>query len=175
MNESLLKKSFPNEASARNLLKANHGHQQCQQQPAHNNADTLRRRNRKRCNGDLSPTSELKKFRQGGGVSYAHCGATSTKDHGLAAMFEESELLRVNADDTSLREAWIINGGCCWAAGNHNQLNNSDYKRLSPSCGLKSTEDDAEYEKILFETHGCSVYHLHRLRAFDNDCIETEF
>ncbi|XP_076676141.1 uncharacterized protein LOC143373111 isoform X2 [Andrena cerasifolii] len=53
------------EASARNLLKANHGHQQCQQQPAHNNADTLRRRNRKRCNGDLSPTSELKKFRQG--------------------------------------------------------------------------------------------------------------
>ena len=90
-------------------------------------------------------------------------------------MLDESELLHVNTDDKSLRETWIINGGCCWAAGNLNQLNNSDYKRLSSSCGSKSMEDDAEYEKILFETHGCSLYHLHRLHALDNDCIETEF
>lgn len=52
------------EASAQNWLEANK-QQQCQQQGVHNDADTLRRRNRKRCNSDLSPSSELKKFREG--------------------------------------------------------------------------------------------------------------
>lgn len=52
-------------ASAQNRLKVNDQQQHCRQQAAHTDADTLRRRNRKRCNSDLRPTVELKKFREG--------------------------------------------------------------------------------------------------------------
>ncbi|XP_076236206.1 uncharacterized protein LOC143180394 [Calliopsis andreniformis] len=163
------------EASGQNRLGTNEKQQQCPQLAVHSEADTLRRRNRKRCNGDLSPTSDQKKFREGGGNKHAHHDRGNAEDHGLATVSYESDLLHIKMfKDTTLKETSIVNGGCFWAAGNHNQLNNSDYKCLSSSTGCKSIENSTEYEKILFETHGCSIYHLHRLQAYDGN-TETEF
>ncbi|XP_076619592.1 uncharacterized protein LOC143340989 isoform X2 [Colletes latitarsis] len=163
-------------ASAQSRLKTNDQQQHRQQQAAHGDADTLRRRNRKRCNDDLSPTTELKKFREGGGNHHTHYGTGNTKNNGLAKVSYESELLHLNTNgDESWEQSTIINKGCCWAAGNDNLLNNSDCKHLLSSNEFKSIENNVEYEKILFETHGCSIYHLHRLQLLDNDCTETEF
>lgn len=53
------------EASAHSRLKASDQQQQCQQQAAHDYADTLRRRNRKRSNSNHCPASDPKKFREG--------------------------------------------------------------------------------------------------------------
>ncbi|XP_034171732.2 uncharacterized protein LOC117600418 [Osmia lignaria lignaria] len=163
------------EASAQNRLKDNEKQQQRQQQTNHG-VDMLRRRNRKRCNSDLNPTSELKKFRAGSGNNnHIHCGTRSIKDYGSTMMFDDSRALHVNTiNNNNLEQSMIVNN-CCWAAGSHNLLNNSDYKHLLSNNGHKSVENNVEYEKILFETHGCSVYQFHRLQLTDNDCTETEF
>ncbi|KOC64950.1 hypothetical protein WH47_04539 [Habropoda laboriosa] len=162
------------EASVQKRLKTNDKLQQCQQQTAYN-ADTLRHRNRKRCNSDLSPTSQLKKFREGSGKDHVHYGTGSTKDYGLATVSCESEALHVNTANNILQESMITNESCCWTAGNHNLLYNSECKQLLSSNEHKSIENSVEYEKILFETHGCSIYQFHRLQLVDNDCNETEF
>ncbi|KZC07667.1 PREDICTED: uncharacterized protein LOC107185867 [Dufourea novaeangliae] len=164
------------EASAQNRLRVNDQQRQCQQQASHDDADTLRRRNRKRSNGDHSPVCELKKFREGSGNNHVHQGTRSTKDYGLAKVSYEPELLLVNTtNDKDLEQASITNKSCCLAAGNHNLLSNTNNKYLVSSSGFKSFENNDEYETILFETHGCSIYHLHRLQMLDSDCTETEF
>lgn len=68
----------------------------------------------------------------------------------------------------------ITEESCCWTAGNHDILNNPNYIQLFDS-EHKLIENTVEYEKILFETHGCSIYQFHRLQLVDNNCIETEF
>ncbi|XP_053999809.1 uncharacterized protein LOC128887669 [Hylaeus anthracinus] len=59
-------------APTQSRLKTNDQQQHREQQTAHGDADTLQRRNRKRCNGDLSPTAELKKFREEAVVTTMH-------------------------------------------------------------------------------------------------------
>ncbi|CAK9825984.1 hypothetical protein ANTRET_LOCUS3904 [Anthophora retusa] len=162
------------EASVQKRLKTHEKLQQCQQQTAYD-ADTLRHRNRKRCNSDLSPASQLKRFREGGGKDHVHYGTGSTKDYGSATVTYESEALCVKATNDNLQESMITNESCCWTAGNHNLLYNSECKQLLSNNEHKSIENSVEYEKILFETHGCSIYQFHRLQLVDNGCNETEF
>lgn len=51
-----------------------------------------------------------------------------------------------------------------WAAGNSSSISKSDHKYLSPSNDSKSDDNSSdEYEKLLFTTHGCSVYHHQRV------------
>lgn len=64
---------------------------------------------------------------------------------------------------------------CCWAAGNCSLISNAASASLLSNNGSKSTDSSVEYERILFETHGCSVYHHYRLQLLDDDCIEAEF
>ncbi|XP_033355929.1 uncharacterized protein LOC117236783 [Bombus vosnesenskii] len=137
-------------------------------------ADVLQRKNRKRCNSDLNPTSQLKKFRRGGGKDNVHGGTGSTKDYGSSTGPYESDVLHINTVDNNIEESMITKENCCWTAGNHDILNNSNYIQLFNS-GHKLIENTVEYEKILFETHGCSIYQFHRLQLIDNNCIETEF
>ncbi|XP_076276308.1 uncharacterized protein LOC143207105 [Lasioglossum baleicum] len=163
------------EASAQNRLKASDQQQQRQEQAAHSYTDTLRRRNRKRSNGDRYPVDDPKKFREGGGNHHAHHGTRNSKDYGLAKVSYESELLHITTTDNKTIEQHVAvrNKGCCLTAGNHNLLSNTEH--LLSSNTLKSLENNAEYETALFETHGCSIYHFQRLQTLDNDCTETEF
>lgn len=64
---------------------------------------------------------------------------------------------------------------CRWAAGNYSCISNPDYKCLLLSNGSKSNKGNIDYERMLFETHGCSAYHHQRTQLLDNDHIETEF
>ncbi|XP_031834642.1 uncharacterized protein LOC116427919 isoform X2 [Nomia melanderi] len=107
------------EASAHSRLKASdQQQQQCQQQAAHDYADTLRRRNRKRSNGDHCPASDPKKFREGGGNDHTHHGRRNTQDYGLAEVSNKSKLLHINAvTDENMEEVIVKNKGCCLAAG----------------------------------------------------------
>lgn len=64
---------------------------------------------------------------------------------------------------------------CCWAAGKSSLISNPDYKHLLLSSGdSKLNQDNTEYERMLFETHGCSIYHHQRMQLLNNDHIETE-
>ncbi|XP_076375851.1 uncharacterized protein LOC143259011 isoform X1 [Megalopta genalis] len=162
------------EASAQCRLKASDQQQQREGQAAHNYADTLRRRNRKRSNSDHYPADDPKKFREGSGNHHIHRGTRNTKDCGLAKVSYESELLRVTTSvDKRMEQVAVRNKSCCLAAGNHNLLSNTEH--LLSSNKFKSCENNAEYETVLFETHGCSIYHFQRLQMLDNDCTETEF
>lgn len=87
-------------------------------------------------------------------------------------MYYETAPLHINATTEDQSTAMIES--CCWAAGNHSSISNADYKHFLSSNGSKPTEGYTEYEKMLFETHGCSIYHQHRLQLLDN-YIETEF
>ena len=86
-------------------------------------------------------------------------------------MCYESEALNI---DKNIEESMITNENCCWTAGNHDILNNSNYQELFNSEN-KAIESTIEYEKILFETHGCSIYQFHRLQLIGNNGTETEF
>lgn len=86
-------------------------------------------------------------------------------------MSYESEALNINKNT---EESMITNENCCWIAGNHNILNNSNCQELFNSEN-KAIENTIEYEKILFETHGCSIYQFHRSQLVGNDGTEAEF
>ncbi|XP_076761127.1 uncharacterized protein LOC143429391 isoform X1 [Xylocopa sonorina] len=145
------------------------------QQQAVCDADTLRRKNRKRCNSDLSPTTQQKKFRRGGGKDHVHYNVGSTKNCGSATASYQSEPLNVNTVDDDLGRSIITDKSCCWAAGIHDLLNNSDSKQLLSDSEHTLIEKSIEYEKILFETHGCSMYQFHRLQLVGTDYGEAEF
>ncbi|CAD1479808.1 unnamed protein product [Heterotrigona itama] len=157
------------EAAVQNRLKA-HGKLQVVQRAVHD-VDVPQRRNRKRHSSDLNSTCQLKKFRRGGGKDYVLGDTGSTKDCGSTTMSYESETLNIN---NNMEESMITNENCCWIAGNHNILNNSNYQE-SFNSENKAIENTIEYEKILFETHGCSMYQFHRLQLVSNDDTETEF
>ncbi|XP_017880569.1 uncharacterized protein LOC108625241 [Ceratina calcarata] len=136
--------------------------------------NALRRRNRKRCNDDSCPASQMKKCRKGGGKDNIHFDTRSTKDYGSTGVSSKSETLHVNTIDTNM-EQFMITNNSSWAAGSHDPLISLNCRQLLSNDGCKLIENDIEYEKILFETHGCSAHQFHRLQLLDNDCIETEF
>ncbi|XP_048270350.1 uncharacterized protein LOC100642598 isoform X2 [Bombus terrestris] len=109
-----------------------------------------------------------------GGKDNVNGGTGSTKDYGSSTASYESDVLHVNTVDNNIEESMITKENCCWTAGNRDILNNSNYIQLFNS-GHKLIENTVEYEKILFETHGCSIYQFHRLQLVDNNCIEAEF
>lgn len=80
-------------------------------------------------------------------------------------MYYDSTSLRLNMTDPNIMT-------CC-PAGNSSLINSNKY--LLSSTGSKSNKSNTEYENMLFETHGCSVYHHQRIKLLDNDYIETEF
>ncbi|KAF3421115.1 hypothetical protein E2986_03872 [Frieseomelitta varia] len=155
-------------AVVQNRLKA-HEKPQVEQRAVHD-ADVPQRRTRKRHNSDLSSTCQLKKFRRGGGKDCVLGDTWSTKDC-ASTMCYESEALNI---DKNIEESMITDENCCWTAGNHDILNNSNYQELFNSEN-KAIESTIEYEKILFETHGCSIYQFHRLQLLGNNGTETEF
>lgn len=61
--------------------------------------------------------------------------------------------------------------GCYWAAGNSSLISKQDHNH---SDGDESSGGNTEYEKLLFTTHGCSVYHHQRAELLDNRTT-TEF
>ncbi|XP_043668563.1 uncharacterized protein LOC122629314 isoform X1 [Vespula pensylvanica] len=143
-----------------------------EQQQAVHGADTTRRRNRKRSNNDSGSTIELKKCRKGSCVYY---GTGSAKNYGLATMHYESTSLCLNSiNDKTLDHSLVMTESCCRAAGNHSLICNADYRHLSPSNGSKSSDSSVELGELLFETHGCSIYHYYRQQFAKHD-IETEF
>ncbi|OAD53654.1 hypothetical protein WN48_09667 [Eufriesea mexicana] len=158
------------EASVQNRLKANNKLQL--QQPATYGADVLQCRNRKRRNSDLNPTNQLKKD---GGKDYVQDGMGSTKDYGSTTVLYKPEALHVNTIDNNMEQSMVMDKNCCWSGNNHDILKNTNYETLLFNSGQKSIENTIEYEKILFETHGCSIYQFHRLQLISNDGSEAEF
>ncbi|KAK2584746.1 hypothetical protein KPH14_007077 [Odynerus spinipes] len=190
------------EASLRGRYEVDNRQQQnclssAEQQQAVLGADTTRRRNRKRSNSDSAPARELKKFREvdpdiefilkpvascpllysgGGGNGRVYYGTGSAKDYGLATVHYESTSLHLNSiNDKTLNLSSVLTKSCCRAAGNHSLIYNPDYRHLSPSNGSKSSESSVELGELLFETHGCSIYHHYRQQQFAKHDIETEF
>ncbi|CAL7936809.1 unnamed protein product [Xylocopa violacea] len=90
------------EQPVQNQLKA--GDKRLQQQAVYD-ADTLRRKNRKRCNSDLSPTTQQKKSRRGGGKDHVHYDVGSTKDCGSTTVFYRSEALNINTMNDDLGQS----------------------------------------------------------------------
>lgn len=85
------------------------------------------------------------------------------------------ETLYVNTIDINIEQFMITNNNCPWTGASQNPLISLNCKQLLSDDRYKLIENDVEYEKILFETHGCPAHQLHRLQLLDNDCIETEF
>ncbi|EZA57062.1 hypothetical protein DMN91_007076 [Ooceraea biroi] len=61
--------------------------------------------------------------------------------------------------------------GCYQVAGNSSLISKQDHNH---SDGDVLNRSNIEYEKLLFTTHGCSVYHHQRAQLLDNRMI-TEF
>ncbi|XP_043491852.1 uncharacterized protein LOC122517499 isoform X2 [Polistes fuscatus] len=143
-----------------------------QQQTVHG-ADAMRSRNRKRFYNNSGSTIEIKRFCPGSCVCY---GTGSAKDYGLTTMHSESTSLCLNStNDKTLDHSSVITESCCGAAGNHSLIYNPDYRQLSSSNGTESSDSSVELGELLFETHGCSIYHHYRQQQFAKHDIETEF
>ncbi|KAL2727737.1 hypothetical protein V1477_017013 [Vespula maculifrons] len=109
------------------------------------------------------------------GGSCVYYGTGSAKNYGLATMHYESTSLCLNSiNDKTLDHSLVMTESCCRAAGNHSLICNADYRHLSPSNGSKSSDSSVELGELLFETHGCSIYHYYRQQFAKHD-IETEF
>ncbi|KAI4501991.1 hypothetical protein M0802_002673 [Mischocyttarus mexicanus] len=110
------------------------------------------------------------------GGSCINYGTGSAKDYGLTTMHSESTSLRLNSiNDKTLDHSLVITESCCGAAGNHSLIYNPDYRQLSSSNGTESSDSSVELGELLFETHGCSIYHHYRQQQFAKHDIETEF
>lgn len=91
-------------------------------------------------------------------------------------MHSESTSLCLNStNDKTLDHSLVITESCCGAAGNHSLIYNPDYRQLSSSNGTESSDSSVELGELLFETHGCSIYHHYRQQQFAKHDIETEF
>ncbi|XP_006622379.1 uncharacterized protein LOC102672083 [Apis dorsata] len=161
-NDSIILK-----ATVQNRLKSDK--LQSQQQTTYD-ADMLQHRSRKRHNSDFNPTSQLKKLRRGGGKDHVHEDTTSAKDYGSTITSCESEAFQVNIIDNNVQQSMIKNKN--WAANSYINLNNSNCEELLFNDSHKSLENIVEYENMLFETHGCSIYQFYRLQLDNNDCTE---
>ncbi|XP_014614051.1 PREDICTED: uncharacterized protein LOC106792269 isoform X2 [Polistes canadensis] len=166
------------EASSRRLHEVNNKQQSyclftTDQQQAVHGADAMRSRNRKRFYNNSGSTIEIKRFCPGSCVCY---GTGSAKDYGLTTMHSESTSLCLNSiNDKTLDHSSVITESCCGAAGNHSLIYNPDYRQLSSSNGTESSDSSVELGELLFETHGCSIYHHYRQQQFAKHDIETEF
>lgn len=84
-------------------------------------------------------------------------------------MSSESEAFQVNIID-NVQQSKIKNKN--GAAESHISFNNSNCEELLFNNNHKSLENIVEYENMLFETHGCSIYQFYRLQLDNNDCTE---
>ncbi|XP_046623919.1 uncharacterized protein LOC124306864 [Neodiprion virginianus] len=141
------------------------------------------RYNRKRNNNGelmLADPDQFKRLRKGSGNCCTYHGRTYAKDCGLAEMRCKSARLCINGElkYREQQELMATVNSCFHAAGNHGKLVNHDSKKcnnpLNGNLKLKYCHDDAEYERMLLETHGCSVYHHQRFQS-QSGIEEAEF
>ncbi|XP_015187878.1 PREDICTED: uncharacterized protein LOC107072448 [Polistes dominula] len=144
------------------------------QQQAVYGADAVRSRNRKRFYNNSGSAIEIKRFCSGSCVNNGT--GSAKKDYGLTMMHSESTSLNLNSiNDKTLDHSSVITESCCGAAGNHSLIYNPDYRQLSSSNGTESSDSSVELGELLFETHGCTMYHHYRQQQLVKHDIETEF
>lgn len=84
----------------------------------------------------------------------------------MEQMHHESSSLSIDMIDNAQFLDQNIDS-CHWAAGNYSLTNKPDYIL---SNDYKSNKSNLDYEKMLFETHGCTIYH--HQQQLDNDNIQ---
>ncbi|XP_066589747.1 uncharacterized protein [Prorops nasuta] len=107
--------------------------------------NALRSRNRKRGNAESASSMSISQQKK--------FREGSPKDHGLAKVYYESAQLLLNRDSKTQEQFLKKNKNCCHAAA----------------------RSSAIYEKMLFETHGCLMYHHQRQQQMGIDALDTEF
>ncbi|XP_015116908.1 uncharacterized protein LOC107041060 [Diachasma alloeum] len=120
----------------------------------------------------------MKRFKGGGGNSRVDHGPRNPREPRSPQMHNDTSPLYITPHPLTLTcHSMLTNDRCTQAAGKpHNShfVNNEiiDCERVSDRC---TSAHGNEYETMLMETHGCSVYHHQRQLQFDNGTIETEF
>ncbi|XP_034952575.1 uncharacterized protein [Chelonus insularis] len=136
--------------------------------------------NRKRNSyDDPALLGQMKKLRQDGGNKRVCHGTGSRRELGSTAVYNEptSICLVFNRTSPQKRFPRMVDGRCTQAVGNNCLLihdkprENIHEVRENPITNAYNVE----YETMLMETHGCSVYHHHRHHLLGTGTFEAEF
>ncbi|XP_011147947.1 uncharacterized protein LOC105188276 [Harpegnathos saltator] len=126
------------------------------------------RRNCKR-SWDYEPCDvEPKRFRRETGNGHIHYETENTKTYTMDQMQDPPSSVYLSTTGHNYHSYFL-------PVDKSSSISDSGCKYISSSNNSKSNKSDAEYERMLFETHGCTVYHHQRTQLLDNDHIETEF
>ncbi|XP_011304620.1 uncharacterized protein [Fopius arisanus] len=116
-----------------------------------------------------------KRFKTGGGNSRVEHDARCSREPRSSQVHDDSSSLYLTHQKVALTwHSKLTSDSCKQTAGKpHN------YRFITETINYEKPKDrftyGHEYETMLMETHGCSVYHHQRQLDFDNGIIETEF
>ncbi|XP_032680267.1 uncharacterized protein LOC116848374 isoform X2 [Odontomachus brunneus] len=102
------------------------------------------------------------------GNGHIHYETENTKTYEMDQMQDPSSSISLGITGHSYQSYFL-------PVDKSSSISNPSYKYISSSNKFKLNNSDMEYERMLFETHGCTVYHHQRIQLLDNNHMETEF
>ncbi|XP_014476866.1 PREDICTED: uncharacterized protein LOC106745613 isoform X2 [Dinoponera quadriceps] len=114
---------------------------------------------------ELYDTAAVKRLRRETGNGHIHRETENTRTCGMDQMHNLSSSICLNI--TGHYQSYFL------PADKSSSTDDPGCKYISSNNNSKSNRNDTEYERMLFETHGCSIYHHQRIQSLDH--IETEF